>query len=133
MSWRLIWHDRDWVETLCLFLSFCFPIFCNLNVNLMCIYVHLCRVVFMFPMWSTFWNMDSIFTYLVFMESHHRHFTPSMYQYHMGHWDHFWSHWFQFLGQQAALEIYSPLEKIIVIRVVQKQAWWFLFEIFLRY
>ena len=33
----------------------------------------------------------------------------------------------------AALEIYSPLEKMIVIRVVQQQAWWFLYEIFLEY
>ena len=87
----------------------------------------------MFLMWSTFREMDLIFTCLVFMASHHRHFTPSMYQDHMGPWDHFWSHWFQLWGQQATLDIYSPLENIIVIREAQKQAWWFLFEIFLRY
>ena len=33
-----------------------------------------------------------------FMEFHHIHFTPCMYQDHMGPWDHFWSHWFQFWG-----------------------------------
>ena len=37
----------------------------------------------------------------------------------MGPWDHFWFHWFQLWGQQAALEIYSSLEKMTVIRVVQ--------------
>ena len=50
---------------------------------------------------------------------------------HMGPWDHFWSHWFQSWGQQVALESYSPLEKMIVIRVVKQQAWWFLSEILL--
>ena len=34
--------------------------------------------------------------------------------------------WFQFFGQQAVCEIELPLEKVIVIRVVQQQAWWFL-------
>ena len=53
-----------------------------------------------------------------------------MYQDHMGPWDHFWSHWFQLWGKQATLEIYSPLEKVIVIRVVQQQAWWLLSETF---
>ena len=76
--------------------------------------------------------MDSIFTCLVFVAFHHRHFTPSMYQDHMGPWDHFGSHWFQFWGKQATLEIYSPLEKIIVIRVVQKQEWWILSDILLE-
>ena len=41
--------------------------------------------------------------------------------------------WFQFWGQQVVWEIESPLKKVIVTRVVQKQAWWFLYEIFLRY
>ena len=41
--------------------------------------------------------------------------------------------WFQLWGQQAALKIYSPLEKMIVIRVVQQQECWFLSEIFLEY
>ena len=44
----------------------------------------------------------------------------------------FWSHWFQFWVQQAALEIDSLLEKKIVIRVVKQQEWWFLSEIFLE-
>ena len=77
--------------------------------------------------------MDSIFTCFVFMEFHHRHFTPCMYEDHMGPWDHFWSHWFQLWGKQAAMDIYPPLEKMIVIIVVQKQAWWFLSEILLEY
>ena len=41
--------------------------------------------------------------------------------------------WFQFWGQQAIWEIESPLEKVIVIRVVQQQTWWFLSEVLLRY
>ena len=45
----------------------------------------------------------------------------------------FLSHWFQLLGQQVTLEIYSPLDKMIVIRVVQQQEWWFLSEIFWEY
>ena len=65
------------------------------------------------------------------MSFHHRNFTPCMYQDDMGPWDHFWSHWFQFWGQQATLEIYSPLDKMIVIRVVKKQEWWFLSNILL--
>ena len=44
-----------------------------------------------------------------------------MYQDHMGPYDHFWSHWFKLWGQQAALEIYSPLDKMFVIKVVQQQ------------
>ena len=40
--------------------------------------------------------------------------------------------WFQFWGQQAIGDIESPLEKVIVIRVEQKQAWWILFETFLE-
>ena len=67
------------------------------------------------------------------MAFHHRTFTPSMYQDHMGPWDHFWSHWFQVWGLQAALKIYLPLEKIILIKLVQQQAWWFLSEMFLEY
>ena len=55
--------------------------------------------------------------------------SPSMYQDHMGHWDHFWSHWFQFWGKQETLEIYSPLEKMIVIRAVHQQEWWFLYPL----
>ena len=43
----------------------------------------------------------------------------------MGPWDHLWSHGFQLWGKQATLEIYSPLEKMIII-IVQKQAWWLL-------
>ena len=36
--------------------------------------------------------------------------------------------WFQFWGEQAVGDIESPLEKVIVVRVEQEQAWWFLFE-----
>ena len=41
--------------------------------------------------------------------------------------------WFQFWGKKALGNIESPLEKVIVIRVVQKKSWWFLSEIFLEY
>ena len=41
--------------------------------------------------------------------------------------------WFQFCWKQAVGDIESPLEKVIVIRVEKKQAWWFLFETFLEY
>ena len=44
-------------------------------------------------------------------------------------WDHGIA-WFQFWGKQVVGGIESPLEKVIVIRVEQKQAWWFLFETF---
>ena len=40
--------------------------------------------------------------------------------------------WFQFWGQQAVGDIESPLEKVIVIRVEQQQAWRFLFETLLE-
>ena len=40
--------------------------------------------------------------------------------------------WLQFWGQSEVGDIESPLEKVIVIRVVQQQAWWFLSKIFLR-
>ena len=51
----------------------------------------------------------------------------------MGPCDPFWSRWFQFWGQQAALEIDSPLDKMVVIRLMQEKTWWFLFEFFLEY
>ena len=41
--------------------------------------------------------------------------------------------WFQFWGKQAVGDIESPLQKVFVIRVEKKQAWWFLFETFLEY
>ena len=41
--------------------------------------------------------------------------------------------WFQFWGKQAVWEIELPLEKVIVIRVVQQKSWWLLSEIFLIY
>ena len=40
--------------------------------------------------------------------------------------------WFQFWGKQEIGDIESPLEKVIVIRVENKQAWWSLFETFLE-
>ena len=41
--------------------------------------------------------------------------------------------WFKFWGRQAIWEIESPLEKVIVIRVVQQQSWWFLPKFFVIY
>ena len=40
--------------------------------------------------------------------------------------------WFQLRGKQAVGDIKSPLEKVILIRLEQQQAWWFLFETFLE-
>ena len=85
----------------------------------------------MFPMCSKFQEMDSIFTCLVFMAYHHIHFTPSMLSGSYGTLRSFLVSLVSILG--AAMEIYSPLEKMIVIRVVQKQAWWFHSEILLEY
>ena len=41
--------------------------------------------------------------------------------------------WLQFCRKQAIWEIESPLEMVIVIRVVQQQEWWIISEIFLKY
>ena len=38
---------------------------------------------------------------------------------------------FKFLGKQELWEMDSPLNKMILIRVVQQQAWWFLSKIFI--
>ena len=39
---------------------------------------------------------------------------------------------FIFFGKQAVWEMESPLNKVILIRVVQKQAWWFLSKILME-
>ena len=39
---------------------------------------------------------------------------------------------FNFFGKQAVWEMDSPLNKVILIRVVQQKAWWFLFQIFME-
>ena len=39
---------------------------------------------------------------------------------------------FKFFGKQAVWEMDSPFNKMILIRVVQQQAWWFLYEIFME-
>ena len=36
---------------------------------------------------------------------------------------------FKFFGKQAVWEMDSPLNKVMLIRVVQQQAWWFLSKI----
>ena len=36
---------------------------------------------------------------------------------------------FNFFGKQAVWGMDSPLNKVILIRVVQQQAWWFLLKI----
>ena len=40
---------------------------------------------------------------------------------------------FKLFGKQAVWEMDSPLNKVMLIRVVQHQAWWFLSEIFMKY
>ena len=40
---------------------------------------------------------------------------------------------FRFLGKQVVWEMDSPLNKVILIRVVQQQEWWFLSKIFMEY
>ena len=39
---------------------------------------------------------------------------------------------FKLFGKQAVWEMDSPLNKVILIRVVQQQAWWFLSKIFME-
>ena len=39
---------------------------------------------------------------------------------------------FNFLGKQVVWEMDSPLNKVILIKVVQRQAWWFLSKIFME-
>ena len=39
---------------------------------------------------------------------------------------------FKLCGKQAVWEMDSPLNKVMLIRVVQQQAWWFLSEIFME-
>ena len=39
---------------------------------------------------------------------------------------------FKLFGKQAVWEMDSPLNKVIFIRVVQQQAWWFLSKIFME-
>ena len=39
---------------------------------------------------------------------------------------------FKFFGKQEVWEMDSPLNKVMLIRVVQWQAWWFLSEIFME-
>ena len=39
---------------------------------------------------------------------------------------------FKIIGKQSVWEIDSPLYKVILIRVVQQQAWWFLSKIFME-
>ena len=41
--------------------------------------------------------------------------------------------WFKFWKKQVVGDIESPLEKVIVMSIEKKQAWWFLFENFLEY
>ena len=51
---------------------------------------------------------DLYFALMIFGRVQYRKWDPSI-------------AWFQFLGQQAVWEIESPLEKMIVIKVVQKK------------
>ena len=39
---------------------------------------------------------------------------------------------FKFFGKQAVSEMDSPIKKVILIRVVQQQEWWFLSQIFME-
>ena len=39
---------------------------------------------------------------------------------------------FKLFGKQAVWEMDSPFNKVMLIRVVQQQAWWFLSEIFMK-
>ena len=50
----------------------------------------------------------------------------------MAPWDIFCPIDFKFFGKQAEWEMDSPLDKVILIRVVQQQAWWFLSKIFMK-
>ena len=50
----------------------------------------------------------------------------------MGPWDIFCHDDFNFFGKQVVWEMDSQLNKVILIRVVQQQAWWFLSKIFMK-
>ena len=40
---------------------------------------------------------------------------------------------FKLFGKQAVWEMGSPFNKVMLIRVVQQEAWWFLSKIFIKY